>query len=123
MMKHSFAFIALAVLAPHAAAQQHLSHPNAADPATVVPPVKYESAFIGYTSYREQEPASWRELNDEVARIGGHARMFGGAGHAGHGGAKSGPAKAAPGQPAASKDQPAGQGSASQAPRASHKSH
>jgi hypothetical protein len=28
--------------------------------------------------------APWREINDEVARIGGHMGMFGGA-HAGHG--------------------------------------
>jgi hypothetical protein len=33
---------------------------------------------------RDDALAPWREINDEVARIGGHMGMFGGA-HAGHG--------------------------------------
>jgi hypothetical protein len=119
-MKHLFALAALAVLAPHASAQQHPPRPNAADPAAVVPPVRYESAFTGYASYREQDPGSWRELNEEVGRIGGHVRMFGGAGH---GGAKPGSATPAPGAPSASKDQPSGQHSAPRGPQAGHKGH
>ena len=118
-MKHLFAFAVFAVLAAHAAAQQHPPRPNAANPDAVVPPVRYESAFAGYAPYREQDPGSWRELNDEVARIGGHIRMFGGAGH---GGAKPGPAKPAPVQPAANKERPDGERSAPQAPQTGHKS-
>ena len=121
-MKHLFAYAALAVLAPHAVAQQHPPRPNPADPAAVVPPVRYESAFTGYTSYLEQDLAAWREVNDEVARIGGHIKMFGGAGHAGHGGAIP-PIKPSPGETGARKDQPATQRGASQVPQAGHKDH
>lgn len=56
---------------PSAAAQQATrSHP--ADPAVRVPAPKYQSAFSGYRPLREEPVAPWREVNDEVARIGGH---------------------------------------------------
>jgi len=122
-MKRFFAFAAFAVCTPFANAQQHVTGPNPADPAARVPQAAYDSAFAGYTSYHEQDLAAWREVNDEVARIGGHVRMFGGTGHAGHGGAKPGPARSAPAQPAANTDRPAGQPSAPQAPQAGHKGH
>lgn len=122
-MKQFLAFVALAASVPLAAAQQ-ASGKKPADPAAPVPQVKYESAFTGYTSYREQELAAWREVNDEVARIGGHVKMFGGAGHAGHGSAKP-VTKPAPGEAAASKEQPAQPParSAPQAPQGGHKGH
>lgn len=41
-------------------------------PQARVPAVTYQSAFQDYRSYREQELASWREVNEEVARVGGH---------------------------------------------------
>ncbi len=110
-MKYLLAFAALAACVPCAAAQQ--ARPDPADPAARVPQAAYNSAFAGYTSYREQDLAAWREVNDEVARIGGHVRMFGGAGH---GGARPGSAKPAPAQPTANKAQPAGQSSAPHAP-------
>ena len=100
-MKHLFALIALAALVPHAAAQQQAARHSPTDPAAPVPQTRYDSAFAGYTSYREQDLAAWREVNDEVARIGGHIKMFGGAGPAGHGGAKPVPAKPGSGQPQA----------------------
>lgn len=43
-----------------------------AKPEARVPAVTYRSAFEDYRPYREQEVAPWREVNDEVARIGGH---------------------------------------------------
>jgi len=43
-----------------------------AKPEARVPAVTYRSAFEGYRPYRDQEVAPWREVNDEVARIGGH---------------------------------------------------
>ena len=119
-MKRFLAFVAFAAFTPLANAQQHVTGPNPADPAVRVPQAAYDSAFAGYNPYREQDLAAWREVNDEVARIGGHVRMFGGAGH---GGAKPGPAKPAPGQPVVSKDQPAGERSAPPAPQADHKGH
>ncbi len=31
----------------------------------------YQSAFSGYQSFKEQQVSSWREINDEVEKIGG----------------------------------------------------
>ncbi|MFN7085238.1 MAG: hypothetical protein ACK4N4_01270 [Burkholderiales bacterium] len=38
-----------------------------------MPAVGYESAFSGYIPHRDPEIASWRDVNDQAARIGGHA--------------------------------------------------
>lgn len=66
-----------------AAAQQRLPA-TPTDPQARVAPPQYQSAFTGYRPLRDEKPASWREVNDEVARAGGHPGIFGGAGHAGH---------------------------------------
>ncbi len=79
-MKLFIAFAVLAALAPHAAAQQQAAKPHPADPAAPVPAVKYESAFSGYRGFREEPLAPWRDVNDEVARAGGHIGIVGGAG-------------------------------------------
>lgn len=56
---------------PSAAAQQPArNHP--ADPDVRVPATQYHSAFSGYRPLRDEAVAPWRELNDEVARVGGH---------------------------------------------------
>ena len=55
----------------------------------------YESAFDRYQAYREESVADWRAVNDEVARIGGHAGVVGGRGS--HGVTK--PAATQAGQP------------------------
>ena len=83
-MKPYIAFAALAAIAPHAIAQQQATKPHPADPAALVPAAKYESAFTGYRSFREEPIAPWRDVNDEVARAGGHIGIVGGAGRAGH---------------------------------------
>ena len=36
-------------------------------------PLKYESTFTGYQNYRDEKRADWRELNDTVRALGGHA--------------------------------------------------
>jgi hypothetical protein len=77
-MKPYIALAALMALTAPAAAQQF--RPDPTDPAAVVPPVKHESAFVGYAPYREQTIAPWRDVNDEVARTGGHAGIFRGHG-------------------------------------------
>ena len=88
-MKPYIALAAFAVLSPHAAAQQQAARPHPGDPAAAVPAAKHESAFTGYRGYREEPLAPWRDVNDEVARAGGHIGILGGAGgHAGHGAAK-----------------------------------
>lgn len=76
---------------------------NPASPDAPVRQSTYESAFAGYQSYKDEKPASWREVNDEVGRVGGHAGIFGGAGHASHGSGKS----STNSPPAASKPQQA----------------
>jgi hypothetical protein len=67
-----------------AQAQQSMAKPHPADPMATVPAVQYESAFAGYTPYRDEKLASWRDVNDEAARVGGHIGIFSGGAHAGH---------------------------------------
>ncbi len=62
--------------------------------AAAQPTLAYDSAYSGYKAHVEEPVASWREVNDEAARVGGHAGIFSGAMHHGHGTAK--PAEAAP---------------------------
>lgn len=67
---------------PTAAQQRTAVSP--ADPQVRVAPPQYQSAYTGYRPLRDEKPAPWREINDEVARTGGHPGIFGGAGHATH---------------------------------------
>lgn len=46
------------------------------DPKTTVPPVRYDSAFAGYRLNADVEVARWRDVNDNVGRIGGW-RVYG----------------------------------------------
>jgi hypothetical protein len=118
---------AAALMSLPAIAQPPAATSNPTNAGVRVPAVKYESAFAGYAPYREEKLAPWRDLNDEVARAGGHIGIFRGAGNAGHGGTAPGPAKPAPGEPAGSSiKQPAGQPlvrSAPQIPPESHSGH
>jgi hypothetical protein len=49
-------------------------------PEARVPALTYQSAFQDYRPYREQELAPWREVNEEVARVGGHVGVMKSAG-------------------------------------------
>ena len=76
--------------------------------------LSYDSAYADYRPYREETKASWRQANDDAARVGGHAGIFaGGTPHA-HG------ATQAPGTPAAAP--PAGS-AAPDTPPAAHRGH
>ena len=86
---------AVAVAPPASAAQPGAVQPNPAHPDAPVPAVKYESGLAGYVSFREETLAPWREVNDEVARAGGHVGILRGA--SGHGGSK--PATGTPVRP------------------------
>jgi hypothetical protein len=77
-------YIAALLLPAAASAQQSTARANPASPDAVAPAVNYDSAFAGYTPYRDEKPAPWRDVNDEVGRVGGHIGIIGGAGHAGH---------------------------------------
>ena len=74
----AFALTPLAVFAQQPSVKIDSAAPEAAAPA-----VKYESAFAGYLPYRDEKLASWRDVNDEAARVGGHLGIFGGAAHGG----------------------------------------
>ncbi len=60
---------ALALAAP-AGAQPG---PRPDDPAVKTPPSAQTSAFEGYRRFRDEEMVPWREVNDEVGRLGGHS--------------------------------------------------
>jgi hypothetical protein len=92
-MQHTSAVLLYAAIAfiPTAAAAQ--STPTArldgTDPGATVPAAKYDSAFVGYRSFRDEGLADWRALNEEVARVGGHIGIVGRAGQAGPDDAKA----------------------------------
>ena len=86
------AAVCAATLAPWSALAER---PPAADPAAQAPPPKYESAFSGYRAYQDQPVRNWAEVNEEVAKAGGHIGIMGGTG--GHGAQKV-PAQAPLGQ-------------------------
>lgn len=76
---------------------------------------EYRSAFSEYRPFRDESIADWRASNDEVARIGGHIGIVGGASHAAHGAGK--PPSAAPaGAQAPGRSEPG-------APASRHKEH
>jgi hypothetical protein len=112
-MKRSIAFLAIAALAPLALAQPQAARPQPDDPAARAPAAPYESAFAGYVPYREEKLAPWRDVNDEVGRIGGHVGLFRGAG--GQNAAQPGPSTPPAGEPPAR--------GAQQAPQSGHQGH
>lgn len=81
MYKHALRALVLvaSAFAPLAGAQHgtHGAQPPASPPARPVgTQPSYESAFADYRPYREEPAASWRQVNDEVARVGGHAGVL-----------------------------------------------
>jgi len=77
---------------------QQPARANPADPRAEAPAPRYQSAFDGYRPFRDEKLQSWRDINDEVARAGGHIGIFGGGAHAGHGAHSASP-PARPGAP------------------------
>lgn len=74
-------------------------------PSPATPAVGYRSAFDGYSTFRDEPVRPWRDVNDQVGRIGGwrtYAREAQGGtgpaadgGHTGHGSGTPVPATAA----------------------------
>jgi hypothetical protein len=64
------------LLGPLAAFAQTAARPDPSDPRLSAPPPAAESAFAGYRSFRDEPLAPWREVNDEVSRVGGHAGVL-----------------------------------------------
>lgn len=86
MQSRTFAVLlygAMMLAPPAFAAQPGVEQPGPANPAAAVPAATYESAFAGYASFRDEKLAPWRNVNDEVARAGGHIGILRGASAAG----------------------------------------
>lgn len=66
----------LALFAGGAAFAQGEGKNDPRAPDAKVPPAIYRSVFEDYRPYREQELAPWREVNEEVARAGGHVGVM-----------------------------------------------
>ena len=79
------------------------ARPDPLDARASVPALRYESSFSQYRKLRDEQPASWRDANDTVSRIGGW-RVY--AREAQQPEAVPA-AKPAPGSPAAKPDDPA----------------
>ena len=93
---------ALALLLGSASFQAKAQQPNPADPSAAVPVTEYQSAFTGYRKPQFEQKLDWRQANDTVRDVGGHAGAL--------------------------KDQPPGKyesapGTAVSAPGASHQGH
>ena len=58
---------------PVLAGAQQKVRPDSADPAATAPAPAYDSVFKTYVPQREVKPAAWKNINDEAARVGGHA--------------------------------------------------
>jgi hypothetical protein len=65
-----------ALMSLPAHAQRSGAMPSPADADARVPEVTYQSAFAGYARYREEKVAPWRDVNEAVARAGGHVGIF-----------------------------------------------
>lgn len=71
--------IAVAGLAAHmplATAALAAAPPDPANPDAFAPSFSHESALTGYRGFREAPLVPWRDVNDEVARVGGHLGIF-----------------------------------------------
>ncbi|MCU6435073.1 hypothetical protein LPB67_14945 [Undibacterium sp. Jales W-56] len=68
-----WALVALSGVCLNSAAQEPNAsqRPNPLDAQAEVPPVIYLSPFQAYRPYLEQEVSSWKEANDNTARVGG----------------------------------------------------
>lgn len=70
-MLQTIGFALAATFAGVVAAQQS-ARPDPADAKAAVPALRHESAFKDYRPHAEPETARWREVNEEMARLGGH---------------------------------------------------
>lgn len=72
--------LTLAALLAGSAAAQTPARQDPADPKAAVPPHSaYRSAFKDYRPYVEPEIGRWRDVNNDMARLGGHAGQMGNA--------------------------------------------
>lgn len=72
----SIAAVVLAAHAPLATAQMAAAATDPVNPHAPVPSFSYDSALTGYRNFQDVPLAPWRDVNDEVARVGGHLGIF-----------------------------------------------
>lgn len=87
MKKHWL--LLLSAMAAGAGCAQTVARPDPAAADGKAPAPEYRSAFEGYRRYAEPEVAGWREMNQEVGRVGGHPGIVRGQGDATKPGAKA----------------------------------
>ena len=61
----------LATLTAQAQPAAKAARPDPLDPTASAPALRYVSSFSQYRLLGDEKPASWRDANDTVARIGG----------------------------------------------------
>jgi hypothetical protein len=70
----NFRLVALAALLPAAVLAQQPAQPaDPADPKAAVPAMRYQSAVAGYRSFKQDKPAPWKQVNEDVKGAAGHA--------------------------------------------------
>lgn len=70
-MQRFLALPLLALAVGHAAAQG-FARPDPSVAAKPAAAVVYESAFAGYRPFVDPDTLPWRDVNDEMHRLGGH---------------------------------------------------
>lgn len=70
-MYRTIAVPLLASIACSVAAQAP-ARPEPAKASKPASPLVYESVFAGYRPFVDPDVARWREVNDDMARLGGH---------------------------------------------------
>lgn len=70
-MQKAKAFVLLACASGFSVAQTP-ARPGPSDPKAAAPVHLYESAFKDYRPFVDPEIARWRDVNDEVGRLGSH---------------------------------------------------
>lgn len=67
------ALLGLVLIHASGVAAAEPQRPSAVDPAAVAGNPAYRSAFSDYRPMEDAAPQDWRDVNDAVARTGGHA--------------------------------------------------
>ena len=69
---HRAIAVTLSALITGSAAAQAPARPGPADASQPARAPAYDSAFAGYRPYVDPEVTRWREINQEMGRLGGH---------------------------------------------------
>ena len=63
--------LAVSLASALACADASSAVPDPASEEAIIPPLRYQSPFLGYRPQGEVLPLAWKDANDEVGRIGG----------------------------------------------------